>query len=645
MAAADRTVIMHRLALVLLLAGSTLAAEQPFLHPIFADHAVLQRDRELPVWGWSKPGDTVTVALAGKTATATAGTDGRWLAVLPALPAGGPFVLTASGAQSARAEDVLIGEVWICSGQSNMEWIVQNSDGWPQERETAKGLDSIRQFRVGKVPAISPQRTCTGRWRTAPEGVAQFTAVGWYFARELQRSLQVPIGVVNASWGGTTIEAWTSVPGLAGVARAKDVLAKQSQWSDAKLEEARQAWWAQADPDLGQRRTDADDASWQTLKLPGTWKEQGITQDGGVAWFRRSVDLPAAAAGAAGSLSLGITVDSDTTWINGVEVGRGSGWEDPRRYAIPAGVLKSGANTIAIRLRSLYGNGGIYAAPEQFVLEAGGTKAALAGPWRFKGGLDKAALAKLPRDEAPHLAGALWNGMVEPLTPAAVRGVVWYQGETNAWTGSGYDQFLPPLIADWRARFHRPDLPFGVVQLSCYGKRVAAPVESESGMAFVRDCQLRASRELPGVGLAVTVDIGNPDDVHYRNKLDAGRRVAAWALHDVYGKAEVVPSGPVFTAMKPDGAGLRLSFDHATGLTAKGELKGFAIAAADGPWVAAEARIDGETVVVSSAQVARPAKVRYAWANSPDCPLYNGAGLPASPFRSDGPAQPAPERR
>lgn len=618
-------------------AAGLAAAEQdlPFLHPMFAEHAVLQRDQALPVWGWSKPGDTVTVELAGKSATATAGADGRWRAVLPALPAGGPYTLQARGASTASVGDVLLGDVWVCSGQSNMEWVVQNSDGWPAERDSAAKLTQVRQFRVTKDSAALPRACGNGRWMTAPDAAGQFTAVGYYFARELNRELQVPVGIVNSSWGGTTIEAWMSLPALDALPRAKDVVAKRRAMDDARLARELTAWWAQVDPDKGQKGPGFDDAAWRTINLPGTWKEQGIAFDG-VAWYRRSVELPATVGDGSGTLSLGISVDSDTAFVNGTEVGSGSGWDAPRVYRIPAGVLKPGANTLALRVRNWNaGAGGFYARPEQLQLRCGTSAIPLSGAWRFATAAGKAEVDAVKRDPPQGYGAALWNAMVDPLTPAAVKGVLWYQGETNAWEGSGYEVYLPALIADWRVRFAQPGLPFGVVQLAAFGKVIDAPIDPKAGVAWLRNTQFSTVRATPGTGLVVTIDIGNPADVHPRNKLEAGRRAAAWALHDVYGRATTVPSGPLFTAATVEGGAIRVAFDHAAGLAFRGEPAGFAVAGADGAWVAAQARIDGETLLVSSPQVAAPLQVSYGWAASPPTPLYNGAGLPASPFRSD----------
>lgn len=613
------------------------ADDLPFLHPLFSEHAVLQRDQPLPVWGWSVPGDAVAVSLGGASASAVAGPDGRWQANLPAQPAGGPFVLRVQGGRRAEVPDILLGDVWLCAGQSNMEWNVQNSDGWAAEKAVAPTLAGIRQFRPQRGTSATPRSSTPGTWKnTAAAG--QFTAVGYYFARELQQALDparpVPVGVINCGWGGTTIEAWTSLPGMEGNPRAQALLARRREWDDARLAQARAEWWAQADPDRGQRGAEGVDAEWRQLAVPGAWKDQGVVHEG-LVWYRRSVELPAAAAGAAGEISLGIVVGRGTAWINGVEVGGGGGWEDPMRCPIPAGVLREGANLVAVRIRSEHGPGGFFGRPEDLAIAAGGARIGLAGRWRFQTGAAQAELAKLPKDPSQDLAAAIWNAWVEPLTPAALRGVVWYQGETNAWTGSGYDAFLPPLIRDWRARFRRDDLPFAVVQLAGFGKRSAEPVQPDNGQAFVREVQFQAARTIPGVGLVVTIDIGDPDDVHPRNKREVGRRLAAWALDRVYGRSGVVPSGPLFAGLASEGAALRLRFDHAQGLAWRGGPAGFAVAGDDGRWVAAEARIEGTTVVVASPQVARPVQVRYAWAGSPPCPLVNGAGLPASPFRGE----------
>jgi sialate O-acetylesterase len=609
-------------------------ADLPFLHPLFSDHAILQRDQPLPVWGWTVPGERVTVDFAGASVTAVAGSDGRWQATLPAHAAGGPYALHVSGSQEVTCSDVLLGDLWLCSGQSNMEWVVQNAHNWPAERAAAANCSDIRQFRVPKTYRLDPTRELAASWRLASTGVGQFTAVGYFFARNVQREVKVPIGLINASWGGTTIEAWTSQAALEQRPFAADVVAKRRPWTTEKMTAFLTDWWQQADPDHGQRSSAFDASSWSLQRLPGMWKDQGVTNFSGIGWYRRDIELPAAAA-IGGTLSLGITVDADTAFINGVEMGSGSGWDIPRLYRIPRGILTAGRNTIALRIHGASSNGGIYGQPEQLTLTAGGASYPLAGEWRFTTTTPEAQVAKLPRQPGPHLVGTLWNGMIAPLIPASVKGVLWYQGETNAWTGSQYDAYLTTLITDWRLQWHQPRLPFGIVQLANFGAPQSEPVMVGSGGAYLRDCQRAVARSVPDTGLTVIMDLGDPKDVHPRNKQDVGQRLAAWALHDVYGRADVVPSGPLYSGFTVEGSALRLQFTNAVGLNAHGDLTGFAIADDTGPWHMANARIDGETVVVQHPAVAHPTKVRYAWADSPQVTLYNAAAMPASTFRSD----------
>lgn len=622
-----------------------LAAEDaPFLHPLFSDHAVLQRGKTLPVWGWSTPGDTVVVTIAEHTASTVAGADGRWQADLAAIPAGGPYTLTAAGAKTASASDLLVGDVWLCSGQSNMEWTVNGAKDAETERNTAD-FPRIRQFTGTKRFALTPQKTTGGGWAVCnPTTVGNFTAVGYFFGRELTKAADVPIGLVNASWGGTRIESWTSGETLAKLGRSAGELQQLADMVAGKESDySRQlaAWWTAVDPAAGSQAPATADGDWKAMELPSHWEERGLPDFDGVVWFRRTVDIPAELAGKEGKLLLGPIDDQDVTWINGTEVGHTDTWNQPRVYAIGKDLLKTGANTLAIRTLDTGGPGGLYGKPEDLRLEIDGKSIPLAGAWKFRNGKPLKDLPAAPaRLDNPNVVTSLSNGMIEPLVPMAMTGAIWYQGEANAWQGSGYEQFLPAMIADWRTRFANPDLPFGIVQLANFMPAIPEAVQEDSGWAWLRETQLTTFLTVPHTGLAVITDIGDAADIHPRNKQDVGRRLASWALHDVYDQADKPRSGPVFLAAKPDGAALRLSFRYAIGgLKAVGELKGFAVAGENGPWVAAEARINGETLVVSSPQVAAPVKVRYAWANNPACTLYNGAGLPASPFRSDGPLE------
>ena len=619
-----------------------MAAEPaPFLHPLFTDHAVLQRGQQLPVWGWSAPGDKVHVTLDQQALDGLAGPDGRWQVTFTPLAAGGPYTLTAVGAQSVTASDLLIGDVWLCSGQSNMEFTVNGVKNADAE-VAAADLPQIRQFTGTKRFAMTPQTLTGGGWAVcSPTSVRNFTAVGYFFGRELNHELKVPIGLVNASWGGTRIEAWTSAEGLAATKRSADELAvladhvakpNADDFATQMLH-----WWETASPSEGRDGVDHADAAWPEVNQPGNWESNGLPDFDGIVWFRRTVEVPAEQAGLAATLRLGPIDDQDTTWLNGTEVGATSAWNQPRVYAIPAGLLKAGRNVLAIRVLDTGGAGGLFGKPEDMHLDIGTVSLPLAGPWhREKGKALKDLPATPARFDNPNLVTGLSNGMIEPLVPMALAGAIWYQGEANAGVGSGYDVLMPGMIADWRKRFKQPDLPFGMVQLANFMAAQTTPVEDGSGWAYLRNTQLQTFTTVPHTGMAVITDIGDATDIHPKNKQDVGKRLAMWALHDVYGKAEVARSGPIFKAATVDNGTLRVTFSDTTGgLVAKGELNGFAIAAGNGPWVAAQARIDGETVIISSPQVAAPTKVRYAWGNNPPCSLFNGAGLPASPFRSD----------
>ena len=611
----------------------------PFLHPLFTDHAVLQRGRALPVWGWSNPGDHVTVTFADQNLTADADANGRWQVTFTAIPAGGPYALVAKGAKEATANDLLVGDVWLCSGQSNMEFQVAQANNFEQERAAAD-FPQIRQFTGTKRFSLTPEVLTGGGWSVcAPGNVGNFTAVGYFFGRELYREAKIPIGLINASWGGTRIESWTSRTGLAALERTKSELQQLADLSEgtkkSEFEQQMTAWWTAADPAPEAAQTAFPDQAWGTMDVPGLWEDKGLPGFDGVVWFRRTFEVPAEAGGKEAKLFLGPIDDRDVTSINGREVGHLDVWNQQRQYSIPAGVLTAGTNTIAIRVLDTGGGGGIFGQVDDLHVDIGETKIALAGKWRFLAGKPLGQLPAMPtRLDNANVITALSNGMIEPLVPAALAGAIWYQGEANASIGSQYELLLPALIADWRARFQRPDLPFGIVQLANFMPTADTPIQ-ESGWAYLRDTQLKTFRTVPGTGMAVITDIGDASDIHPRNKQDVGRRLAAWALHDVYGRTDVIRSGPLFKAATVEGATLRVSFEYAAGLQAKGDLRGFAIAGNDANWVAAEARIDGETLIVSSPQVAAPTKVRYAWSNNPPSPLFNGAGLPASPFASD----------
>lgn len=655
--------ILPRLALVLVVVGAS-AAEggRPLLHPLFSDAAVLQRDRPVTVWGWAAPGAEVSVALAGdglaaKSAMVKAGADGRWQAAIGPFAAGGPYVLTATaGEAKAEARNVLVGEVWLCSGQSNMEMIVKGCKDFEVEKAKAD-LPKIRHIQVQKHNAGHPQELIKGAWTVCgPETVGGYTAAGYFMARRLHATLGVPIGLVHSSWGGTAAEAWTSAEKLATLADfAKPVAEFRKLVADVEAQRAATGkdfgqlmgeWYKANDPGTSASPSWADaslaDADWSTAAMPALFEDAKAvpaTYDGTV-WLRRTVDVAAADAGKPATVKIGKVDDIDATFVNGRQVGGAESQYWARAYKVPANVLKAGANIVAVRVLDLGGKGGIVAKPEEMALAIdGGATIPLVGEWRLHQGVElKAAAAPLPlRWDRGVLPTSLYNGMIAPLLPMTHAGVIWYQGEANAGRPAQYRTLLPAMIADWRERFGQGDLPFLIVQLANWQPRKDQP--GESSWAELREAQAFTARNVPKAGLAVAIDIGDGADIHPKNKQDVGLRLALAAERIAYGK-DIVHSGPWYRSMAVEGGAIRVSFDHVgAGLVSQDgqALTGFAICGADRKWVWADARIDGGTVVVSAASVASPIAVRYAWAENPACNLANADGLPAVPFRTDAP--------
>jgi sialate O-acetylesterase len=641
---------------VVLLAGLapvSAAPAGPFVHPLFSENMVLQRGIECPVWGWAAPGEAVTVSMAGKSAQASAGADGKWMARLGPFEAGGPHRLTVEGKTERVAfGNVLVGDVWICSGQSNMQMSVSSSNNADQEIAGAN-QPLIRLFTVPNVTALEPQTTVNGTWQLCtPETIPWFTAVGYFFGRTLEQELKVPIGLINSSWGGTICEAWTSgpalksdVPEFAPAVTEIERLAAEAAKGAQDYAKIMADWYAQNDPGSAEGLGWADPAlataDWGTMQLPGAWEQGGFGDWDGVAWFRKTVDLPAGWAGKEATLHLGPIDDQDTTWVNGVRVGATEVYNAPRDYAVPAGVLKAGANVIAVRALDTGGIGGLNGRPEQLSLEAGGLATVpLAGEWKCRQSTPMSATTPVPprADGNPNIVTVLYNAMIAPLTPFAIKGAIWYQGESNADRAEQYGRLLPAMIRDWRAHFGVGDFPFLIVSLANFMAVDAEP--RNDPWPNLREAQWLTTKRVPNAELAITIDIGDAVDIHPKNKQEVGRRLALAALGTTSGQ-KIEYSGPVYKSMEVEGTKARLAFTHVTGgLEAKGgKLEGFAIAGADGKFVWADAVIDGDTVVVSSPAVTAPTVVRYGWGNNPVCTLYNGEGLPAVPFRTDGPTE------
>lgn len=625
------------------------------LAAVFSDHGVLQRDRPIPVWGWAEPHEAVTVRLAGHEASTTAGADGAWRVTLPALPAGGPHELTVVGRETLTLTDLLVGEVWVCSGQSNMQWTVAACD--VEAEITTANYPQIRFFTVPNIPAMEPKADIIANWTVcSPATTGNFSAVGYFFGRELHQALGVPIGLINTSWGGTVAEAWTSrealhaVPELRQFTDLLDEVLPGAEEGLAIHEEAMRAW------DAATRRVDGENTGyprgwadhgfasddWGRMALPAYWQARGLHTNG-VVWFRKEVEIPTAWAGRTLTLSLGKIDKADTTYFNNVRVGgisiseREDAWNIRRVYTVPGELVQAGRAVIAIRAFSHVWAGGVVGPAEEFYLAPEGEAGLpLAGEWLFALEEDFGDFSKPPVPPLgaanPNTPTVLYNGMIHPLIPCGMRGAIWYQGESNASRGYEYRTLFPTMIQDWRARWGEGDFPFFFVQLANY--QAGQDAWPDSAWAELREAQTM-TLALPNTGMAVIIDIGESTDIHPKNKWDVGKRLALNALAKTYGR-DVEYAGPMYREVTTEGAALRVHFDHAAGLTSRETtLSGFAIAGADRVFYPASAVIDGATVLVSSPSVPAPVAVRYGWAEDPVCTLYNAAGLPASPFRTD----------
>jgi sialate O-acetylesterase len=472
-----------------------------------------------------------------------------------------------------------------------------------------------------------------------------FSAAGYFFARKLNRDLKVPIGVIEAEWGATHAEAWTGATGLAAMNDFRDRVTNLIERAD-RLTWETDIWWSWCDPAARNGHNwpspGRDVSGWKTMVQPKRWDSPDLVNFDGIVRFRKDITIPPALAGKPALLELGPVNDADIAYVNGIKVGSGSG-DTFRYYAVPAGRLKAGANTIAVCVFDGGGTaGGMYGLPEQMNLKiqngSGVVTVNLAGDWRYEVGTSIEEIEPYPMQLDPYEVTVIYNGMIAPLVRFPLKGVAWYQGESNAIDRRSiqYRTLLPTLIRDWRSDFGMPKLPFLVVQLAGYGDPVNDPVE-QSDWSELREAQLLTTQTVPNCGLVVTADIGDSKNIHPKNKQDVGYRLALAAEGMVYGRT-IEYSGPIYTHMKIEGRSIRLFFDHVgPGLVAKGSdlLEGFALAGADGKFIPATAVINGPTILVSALSITRPVAARYNWAGFPRGNLYNRAGLPASPFRTD----------
>lgn len=630
-------------------AGEAAGSEPGLKLPsVFGNNMVLQQGMPLPVWGWAAPGEEITVRIAGQAKTATADEKGKWTVTLDPLSPGEPVEMEVAGKSKITFGNVLVGEVWVCSGQSNMDFRLESALNAEAEKAAANH-PGIRFFVVPNVAAVEPQEHVEARWAVCtPESARWFSAVGYFFGRRLHAELKVPVGLVHTAWGGTPAESWISREGLAAkpdlavfLERFKtsmDKYPEEKRKYDERLkafEEEKKKAIADGDEEKGWETAALDDGGWGAMTLPQHWEKANVDVDG-VVWFRKTVPLPADWKGKPLTLSLGPVDDEDVTYVNGEKVGETRGYNLPRNYPVDPRLTETGALAIAVRVTDSGGPGGLYGdAAAMRLVPPEGDPVGIAGEWKYKIAISKSLTPKPPiGPNNPWLPMSLYNAKIAPLVPYGIRGAIWYQGESNAGRAYQYRTLFPAMIEDWRSHWRQGDFPFLFVQLANFQAPLQKP--GESAWAELREAQTM-TLSLPNAGMAVSIDIGDAADIHPKNKQDVGWRLAQWALGATYGKAVVI-SGPLYKGMKVVGSTVVCEFEHVGGgLVARaGDLKQFAIAGQDRVFVWADAKIEGNTVVVSSAEVAEPTAVRYAWANNPEgCNLYNQEGLPASPFRTD----------
>ncbi|HDR68080.1 MAG TPA: sialate O-acetylesterase [Bacteroidaceae bacterium] len=610
---------------------------------------ILQRDSEVKIRGWSAPDEAISVRFMDSTYHTTANGSGEWSVLPGKFEAGGPYTMRITASNVIEISDILFGDVWICSGQSNMELPVRRVS-WVYPDEIAEFENKyIRQFEVPDTYNFNTPLDDLpyGSWKSAtPEHIMDFSAVAWFFARELYETLNVPIGLINASLGGSPAEAWMSEDALKEFPRYYDEMQKfKDSALIARIMHADRTrirtWYEQLyRSDEGYRdknnpwhHGDPDLSEWVSIQVPGLWSGTDMENLAGTVWYRRTFRVHPEAAGQSATLVLGRIVDADSVYINGHFIGSTGYQYPPRRYEIPPGILKEGENTIVVRVISNGGNGG-FVPGKSYEITGPFGNIDLTGTWHCRVGTVMERLAG--ETFIRWKPGGLYNAMIAPLLHYSIKGVIWYQGEANAWNPGEYNALFSSLIKNWRTAWNQGDFPFLYVQLPNFMEALNTP--SESNWALLREAQLK-SLSVPNTAMAVAIDLGEWNDIHPLNKKDVGRRLALAARKVAYGDDNLTHSGPIYRSMTIKGRKIILSFsDTGSGLVFR-KCNGagpFAIAGADRQFFWAKAKIRNNKVIVWNKKIPDPVAVRYAWADNPeDANLYNKEGLPASPFRTD----------
>lgn len=625
------------------------------LPKLISDGVVLQRDTKIPVWGWASPNEKVTVHFNNRQFKTKATNDGTWNLKLPKMKAGGPYTMIVSGKNRIEIKDILIGDVWLCSGQSNMVHQLNIHDvRYADEIKTAN-YPGIRHYAVPRATSISGVQDDLegGNWQKAVgEEVRPFSAVAYFFAKKIYQKYHIPIGLINASVGGTPIEAWIAEAGFKTYPDIQKIIAENkdtafvNRQKRAFPKQDKESSSTSLDKGLSGEKPWYDvtftPKNWRKINIPGYWEDQGIKDLNGVVWYRREIEIPPSMVGNKARVFLGRIVDADELYINGKMVGKTTYQYPQRRYTVPENLLKAGKNTFVIRVTN-YNHKGGFVTVKPYCIFTDKDTVDLKGYWDYKVGEafkpQESTLSKNTKNKAIRKINpqneptSLYNAMVAPFTRFPLKGILWYQGESNAWQPEKYDGYMRALIGSWRQVFDSPDLPFIYAQLPNFKEVSYLPCES--GWAELRESQFEAL-SVPNTAMTVNIDLGEWNDIHPDNKKDVGERMALAGLKLAYNE-DLVYSGPLYREHKIEGNKVIISFDHTgSGLTTNDNeaLNEFAIAGEDGQFIWAKAKIEGDKVEVWSDDIPTPKYVRYAWADNPDNPnLYNKEGLPASPFR------------
>ena len=642
-----------------LLAVATTASAKVKLQPLFSSNMVLQQQTQAPIWGEAMAGKTVTVVTSWDNISyqAKADSKGRWQVKVKTPAAGGPYKITISDGKPTVLDNVMIGEVWICSGQSNMEMMMKDIKNSKEEIAATASHPNIRLLKVERETSRAPldKFHAPGEsWQvSSPEWAEEFSAVAFFFGREIEKYRNVPVGLIETCWGGTDAKSWTShdfieqLPDFNHEANNLDSVFHAYSDLDQVYKNDWQRWFGDAAATEAKANADMngdiltwaapsyDDTGWFDVSLPGFSEEPQLVNYDGMYWLRKSFDIPARWRGKALKLNMGMVDDHDQTFFNGKMIGHSVGVRTIRSYEIPATATRTDKGTVALRILDGGGGTGIYGFRGHLSISCGNDTMLIDGTWKGRCSVDIDHLPDTPKGQISYvnISTLLYNAMLAPIIPYAMRGAIWYQGEENAPRAYQYRELLPTMIRDWRHQWGY-DFPFYIVQLANYQPQLKEP--NESDWAELREAQAMTTR-LENTAMSCTIDIGEADDIHPKNKQEVGRRLGLLARALTYGE-NIEYSGPVYKDYKMEACAIRLSFDHTTGglKTSDGKrVRGFAVAGPDHKFHWADARIDGDEIVVSSSKVKLPVAVRYAWADNPDCNVVNGEGLPMFPFRTD----------